>query len=90
MIRLGDAWVGVGCWRVVMGVRQKKNLRAHKRASHEDVRFSCPFPQCGGKSFRYKCTLDKHLARVHVNGEVRLRTTCCSGLLSLCLYLSHP
>ena len=43
---------------------QKRNLRAHIRAVHEQRTFACPFANCD-KQFSYKKSLNDHMEKEH-------------------------
>lgn len=60
---------------------QHKNMRAHRRVSHEEVRFVCPYRSCEGKAFKHNCTLKKHIAREHPNGEEKVNTHLTYGCI---------
>ena len=44
------------------------HVKDHIRASHEAVKYPCPFPMCNHQS-SYKGNLDKHIKNIHTKNN---------------------
>ena len=45
------------------------HVKDHIRASHEAVKYPCPYPNCNHQS-SYKGNLDKHIRNIHTKNSV--------------------